>query len=193
MTAESSGGATASSCPAVQRFTELLQEGPTEFDIAILSGEANENLEDAFVLQDGSFLGVNALDLPRLARDVRQDYWKSRKENSTLENVTKCLLLLCPDHATAWADRRRHLQRLNFTEQQVALREELAFLNLLMTKHTKSYVADVSLLSWMCVVSTYCSLSVFAARHRGLIESGYWSNCRCKEKSRLLTSRFERN
>lgn len=125
--------------PAVVRFLELLQEKPTEFDIAILSDKASENLQDAFVLQDGA-LGVNALDLPYLARDFRQDYWKCRKsdgsEDLLLWNVTKCLLLLCPDHATAWADRRRYLLLLNNCRE--TLEEELTFVNLLMTKHTKA-------------------------------------------------------
>ena len=122
-------------CPAVQRFIELLEGKPREFDIAILNDKESDNLEDAFLLQDGCFLGVNALDLPRLARNVRRDYWQCRKSQDDVWNVTKCLLLLCPDHATAWADRRRHLLRNN---DRHALRDELAFSNLLMTKHTKA-------------------------------------------------------
>jgi hypothetical protein len=123
-----------SSCPAVQRFTQSLQENPNEFDIAILSDQANEEdyPDKSMVLQNGA-LGVNALDLPRLASDVRHDYWQCRRANTNLESITKCLLLLCPDHATAWADRRRHLLR-----NQGDMHQELSFLNLLMTKHTKA-------------------------------------------------------
>jgi hypothetical protein len=123
-----------SSCLAVQRFTHLLQENPNEFDIAILSDRANEEDYPAksIVLQKGS-LGVNALDLPRLSSDVRHDYWQCRRADTYLESTTKCLLLLCPDHATAWADRRRHLLR-NLGDMD----QELSFLNLLMTKHTKA-------------------------------------------------------
>ena len=129
-------------CPAVRRFIELLEESPTEFDIAILSEKPNDNLQDAFVLQDATFLGVNALDLPCLACNIRRDYWKCRNSSTAsgdLESVTKCLLLLCPDHATAWADRRRYLLRLmNDEERQEALCDELVFVNLLMTRHTKA-------------------------------------------------------
>lgn len=135
------GSSSFTPCPAVRRFIELLEESPTEFDIAILSEKPNDNLHDAFVLQEATFLGVNALDLPCLARNVRRDYWNCRNSSAASEvlvNVTKCLLLLCPDHATAWADRRRHLQRLNDEVQQKALYKELAFVNLLMTKHTKA-------------------------------------------------------
>jgi hypothetical protein len=122
-----------SSCPAVQRFMKLLQEEPYEFDIAILSDQANdEDYPDTAILLLNGSLGVNALDLPRLASDVRRDYWQYRGEHY-LESSTKCLLLLCPDHATAWADRRRYLLRT-----QGNLQEELSFLNLLMTKHTKA-------------------------------------------------------
>ena len=75
----------------------------------LLSDTASEHLVVALVLQNDVILGVNALDVPRLARNVRQDYKASRVTNKIL--VTKCLLLLlCPDHATAWADRGRHLQ-----------------------------------------------------------------------------------
>jgi hypothetical protein len=123
-----------SSCPAVQRFTQLLKENPNEFDIAILSDEANEEdyPDKCMVLQNGS-LGVNALDLPRLSCDVRHDYWQCRRANTCLDSSTKCLLLLCPDHATGWADRRRRLLR-----NLVDMHQELSFLNLLMTKHTKA-------------------------------------------------------
>lgn len=144
---ENSSDTTVSPCPVVQRFMELLDQRPTEFDIAILSEKESENVQDAIVLQSDTFLGVNALNLPYLARDVRHDYWECRKKKETLENVTKCLLLLCPDHATAWADRRRHLLRLlddttSSKQRQEALRDELDFLNLLMTKHTKAYVLN---------------------------------------------------
>lgn len=137
ITTAESNDAAVSLCPAVQRFTGLLEEKPTDFDIAILSDKESETLEDAFVLLDGA-LGVNALDLPLLARDVREDYWACRNcDHDALWKVTKCLLLLCPDHATAWADRRRYLLRMN-KRQQEALHKELAFSNLLMTKHTKA-------------------------------------------------------
>jgi hypothetical protein len=61
-----------------------------------------------------------------------------------------CLLLVNPDHATAWADRRRcllqiakHRQQLMEDEDRslssVALwKKELAFVNLLMTQHSKA-------------------------------------------------------
>ena len=124
-------------CPAVQRLSQLLEQEPTELDIAILSdGENDDYPNTALVLQDESFLGVNALDVPRLARDVRRDYWQCRRSsNQNLTVATQCLLLLCPDHATAWADRRRYLLRCQDT---ASLQKEISFLNLLMTKHTKA-------------------------------------------------------
>jgi hypothetical protein len=55
-------------CSQAQRPEIKLKETPNEFDIAILSDEANEEdyPDTSMVLWNGSS-GVNALDLPRLS------------------------------------------------------------------------------------------------------------------------------
>jgi hypothetical protein len=84
MAGESSSVNSVSLCPAVQRFIELLEKRPLEFDVTILSDTASEHLVDTLVLQNDVILGVNALDVPRLARNVRQDYKASRDTNKIL-------------------------------------------------------------------------------------------------------------
>eukprot|EP00534_Pseudo-nitzschia_fraudulenta_P001440 CAMPEP_0201127132 /NCGR_PEP_ID=MMETSP0850-20130426/28909_1 /ASSEMBLY_ACC=CAM_ASM_000622 /TAXON_ID=183588 /ORGANISM="Pseudo-nitzschia fraudulenta, Strain WWA7" /LENGTH=523 /DNA_ID=CAMNT_0047395859 /DNA_START=103 /DNA_END=1671 /DNA_ORIENTATION=- len=69
-------------------------------------------------------LGLEARNLPMIARVLRKAYRRARQlaqnvaptsissaEKEALFRVTSCLLLLQPDHATAWADRRRWLSR----------------------------------------------------------------------------------
>lgn len=68
-----------------------------------------------------------------------------------LRTVTSCLLLVNPDHSTAWADRRRAVHGLlegsEATEAEAEVRrgdnarwwhQELDFLDLLMTQHSKA-------------------------------------------------------
>ncbi len=68
-----------------------------------------------------------------------------------LWDATTCLVLLCPDHATAWSDRKRillHRQRQSKSSQSSQRRgggpiielwqEEIQFLNLLFTQHSKA-------------------------------------------------------
>ena len=197
---------------------------PTDLNITILftdecNDDGNNNPSQlssypyqAFV-KDGPHLGINATDLPYLARDFKKDYFSLRPwmsmmmmsssfldrhppssedqkvsppppppteqsteqptatateptisiSTSTLGNrimdATTCLLLLCPDHPTAWADRRRlilHRQREeemngntdrnddddnnddNIHSAHSLLQMELQFLNLLFTQHSKA-------------------------------------------------------
>jgi Protein prenyltransferase alpha subunit repeat len=150
----------------VDRLSELLDTNPTDFDITILPPRTTTQAEegdDPWILQEGH-LGINATDLAWLARDFRHAYRmacrrqknnnKDDKDNDKddlmLLKVTRCLLLLCPDHATAWADRKRALLKLqeNHPQQsssqqqqqqhQQKWNKELQFLNLLMTRHTKA-------------------------------------------------------
>ena len=132
---------------AMDQLTRLLREEPrpSEYDIAILRSTKEG---DPFVKIE-HHLGLHAGDLPWLARDFRQAYREIRPIKGDSEHVlkvTSCLLLVCPDHATAWADRKRALLSIssssNRKEQEHCYiqiwKQELEFLNLLMTKHTKA-------------------------------------------------------
>jgi len=74
-----------------------------------------------------------------------------------LWQVTKCLLLLCPDHATAWSDRKRIIFRMQGRKNKGSMatenveksnvsdmdeldlwQREIQFLNLLFTQHSKA-------------------------------------------------------
>jgi hypothetical protein len=150
-TTSSSNSSSNSSVDAIDQLTKLLNEDPkpTEYDIAILRSTPKG---DAFVKSE-NHLGLHAGDLPWIARDFRRAYREMRVEflleprtcQYRLLNVTRCLLLVSPDHATAWADRKRALLSLNTTsgEEELIGKDsvwtgELEFLNLLMTKHTKA-------------------------------------------------------
>jgi hypothetical protein len=136
--------------PVVTKLSGYLQEGPIHFEITILPNNINNEdkqltLEESIVLIDGQHLGLDARSLPWMTRDIRQAYWQCRRaqENSSsrdgdlLLTVTSCLLLVNPDHATAWADRRRCLLLFG-NDGKHSWPSELAFLNLLMTQHSKA-------------------------------------------------------
>jgi hypothetical protein len=145
----------------VENLSGFLHEGPTDFEITILpTSTTNESerltIDESIVLIDGKHLGLDARSLPWVTWEIRQDYRKCRKQqqcgddNDTdtdateflllLLTVTSCLLLVNPDHATAWADRRRCLLSLlrNDDDDDDYWRHELTFLNLLMTQHSKA-------------------------------------------------------
>ena len=129
-------------------------------------------------LKDGIHFGIHAPHIPRMAREFRTEYHALRRTSSGgVSNVTTtkhhddqdgsslledttcrksirfqeaitCLLLLCPDHATAWAD-RRHLLRKAYEKQETAkdggqeqrgvwFQEEIQFLDFLFTQHSKA-------------------------------------------------------
>lgn len=130
----------------VEQLVRLLTEEPlpSEYDIAILRSTKEG---DPFLKRDGH-LGLHAGDLPWLARNFHLEYRNVRSKmlvdernshsQQIIMNVTSCLLLVCPDHATAWADRRRALLH-NAEENSVnQWKRELKYLDLLMTKHTKA-------------------------------------------------------
>jgi hypothetical protein len=140
--------------PVVNKLHELVLIGPTHFEITILPlSKANDesttelSLEDSLIVVQDKFLGMDARSLPWITRAVRKDY-RRVKENlassdytapssllihKQLLKITTCLMLVNPDHSTAWADRRRCLIQLsndwNF---------ELDFVNLLMSQHSKA-------------------------------------------------------
>eukprot|EP00934_Nitzschia_sp_Nitz4_P006357 Nitzschia sp. Nitz4//scaffold4_size323378//282401//283706//NITZ4_000708-RA/size323378-snap-gene-0.477-mRNA-1//-1//CDS//3329553543//6347//frame0 len=149
----------------VAQLGNLIEQRPTTFEITILptvavspieeSHNGNDNtvkstkkkisnqelsLQDSLILMDGH-LGLDARSLPWMTRDIRKEYkrLKSQPNRFDLLSVTSCLLLVNPDHATAWADRRRCLlhkiEERNNTDGWI---NELSFLNLLMTQHSKA-------------------------------------------------------
>lgn len=111
-------------------------------------------------------LGIDARNLPWMTREIRRVYKSHRKANlvpflstgsnadtnryipenvwKTMLDITSCLLLVNPDHATVWADRRRCLlQQEKMALQQTASRlscwkDELDFVSFLMTQHSKA-------------------------------------------------------
>ena len=167
--------------PSVTALVKLMKQEPlpTELDIAVLlhmndndndndndNAEQQENemtrtrLHNAFVKVD-THLGINAADLPLLAREFRAHYNTLRclrnKCNDDgdvvslidilhldMMDATMCLLCVCPDHSTAWADRCRSILFLTSDEARreqeekkgAMFSEELQFLNLLFTRHS---------------------------------------------------------
>ena len=148
------------SSAVVDRLSSLLSQGPTHFEITILPGtNSSENdskgqilsLNESLVLVDGQYLGLDARSLPSMTREIRQQYKRlklglernqSGDETTTLFfNTLSCLLLVNPDHATAWADRRRSLlqsaEKLG-QDPNSLWTNELDFVNILMTQHSKA-------------------------------------------------------
>lgn len=133
----------------VNKLCSLLEQRPTTFEITILSAPvegdsegskaAKKNilsLDESLIIVEGAHLGLDARSLPWMTQEIRQEYKRLRKEETeNLLAVTSCLLLVNPDHSTAWADRRRSLlPRDNIETWQ----QELEYLNLLMTQHSKA-------------------------------------------------------
>jgi hypothetical protein len=107
------------------------------------------------IVQHERHLGLDARALPWMTREIKQEYKALRKRftsgskaSETKEqsssrqmmmlDATACLLLVNPDHATAWADRRRSLLHLETSLNSFCWTKELAFVNLLMTQHSKA-------------------------------------------------------
>lgn len=123
------------------------------------------NLTNNFLKAD-IHLGINATKLPRLARDFRKDYASLRSIfvqsqqhmptggtqdlfslNQRLIDSTTCLLMLCPDHATAWSDRKRGLLLSKswsdidddlIKDSQSVWNKEISFLDMLFSQHSKA-------------------------------------------------------
>jgi hypothetical protein len=140
------------------------QPNPIQLEITILPDRTykdnnhddnNDDDSDYYFLKDGIHLGIHAPNLPTLARIFRKDYYSLRKsllpfilrndhENDEIQRLweaTSGLLLLCPDHATAWSDRKRML--IFFTKRKdmgnhSLWKEEIEYLNLLFSQHSKA-------------------------------------------------------
>lgn len=134
-----------------------------------LSTEQRSLLESCVVLmhEPGSsgkpvgHLGLEAQHLPQIARILRKTYRQVKKkyqtasdpsqtETEALFHVTSCLLLIQPDHATAWADRRRCLLFLQNCETDMAKSFGSSFAgdNMNEDAHHEDEDEDVSLALW---------------------------------------------
>mmetsp|Transcript_41126 Transcript_41126/g.99097 ORF Transcript_41126/g.99097 Transcript_41126/m.99097 type:complete len:161 (+) Transcript_41126:35-517(+) len=118
------------------------------------------SLEESLVLMEGQFLGMDARSLPWMTRVIRKDYKTLKKTllsaaaannadettsasagnttdihalHSQILMATNALMLVNPDHSTAWGDRRRALIATSGDWVR-----EMQFLNLLMTQHSKA-------------------------------------------------------
>jgi hypothetical protein len=148
---------TGSQSPVVQRLVGLLKQEPTDFEITILYSDLPKrkpasiedvDLEQSILLAEGH-LGLDARAFPFLVREIRKDYEQCKQGKETnhhelMVDITACLLLVNPDHATGWADRRRSLLRLSSDNKSskdgpfCCWRREHSYLNLLMTQHSKA-------------------------------------------------------
>ncbi len=155
--------------PLTQLITLLINEepNPTQLEITILpdriykdndhddNNDKNDHDDsDYYFLKDGIHLGIHAPNLPTLARIFRKEYYSLRKSLlpfilrkdrgndeiiQKLWEATSGLLLLCPDHATAWSDRKRILLFFNGKNDNDSLwKQEIEYLNLLCSQHSKA-------------------------------------------------------
>mmetsp|Transcript_13392 Transcript_13392/g.20102 ORF Transcript_13392/g.20102 Transcript_13392/m.20102 type:complete len:462 (+) Transcript_13392:54-1439(+) len=132
---------------------------PKELEVTILPFDEEDDAETSSFMKEGVHLGIHAPNVPKLVREFRQVYYSSRNaafesidgENQNvvdkLMDCISCLLLLCPDHATAWADRRRVLlkrescrtkQGDEFPARVLFWKAELGYMNMLFTQHSKA-------------------------------------------------------
>ena len=145
---------------SVMALSSLLRQEPLpkELEVTILPFPDDDD-EKSF-MKDGIHLGIHAPHVPKLAREFRKLYYSLRhlaiglpsessdqKDESHLLDCISCLLLLCPDHATAWADRKRLLQSCwrrqievmsNLDSQMTFWKDELRYMNMLFTQHSKA-------------------------------------------------------
>jgi hypothetical protein len=162
-----------SSSSLVDAFVGLLNTPPrpTDLDIAVL--EDRDLLNNNYFVKIDTHIGINALHLPFLACQFRAQYTKLKQKSVTVQmdmvemmDATTSLLCVCPDNATAWADRSRAIvfcmaknnqndffstttfpssdtseASMNFTS---IFHDELQFLNLLFTRHSSKYVLKLS-------------------------------------------------
>lgn len=105
-------------------------------------------------LKEDIYLGIHFPCIPQLSRDFRSLYKRLKNDKVDMEQthfrnqmmkVLTCLLLVCPDHATAWSDRRRVILRtliqVNHTDDEEKIKileEEMDYLDLLFTHHSKA-------------------------------------------------------
>lgn len=107
-------------------------------------------------LKEDIYIGIHFPRLPYLSRNFRTLYQSIKPKvvvaeydqdlHDQLMNVLTCLLLVCPDHAPAWCDRRRlvlktidrDIDKSSHIQKGEILEKELAFLDLLFTQHSKA-------------------------------------------------------
>ena len=144
---------------------EQLLQFPTSLDFAQIPLPLTKTPQNVFFVEEDT-LGIDIFMLPTLARAFRASHEKVRtaplnptdSENasyfSTLYKATTALLLLCPDNYTAWNDRKLVVSYLlnpsnkssqdakndgqQSYKQNVVLKNELDFMNLLFTKFAKA-------------------------------------------------------
>lgn len=153
---------------ALETLSDLLSQDPVpkELEITILPFDDDNDTADASsFMKEGIHLGIHAPHVGKLAKEFREIYYDCRTrfissddgdtqispcsyQKHFMESVS-CLLLLCPDHATAFADRRRllmlHQQQIVHTDTDIAPAEsyirfwesEIGFMNMLFTQHSK--------------------------------------------------------
>jgi hypothetical protein len=124
---------------------------PKQLELTILPLED----DNTPFLKEDIYLGIHFPCLPKLSRDFRSIYKSLKYElvdtsgsehfGDQMMKVLTCLLLVCPDHATAWADRRRcilrklnQVQQMDDEETLKVLEKELDYLDLLFTQHSKA-------------------------------------------------------
>jgi len=138
----------------ITELCNLLQgQFPSQLEITILPdrSEEDDNDENYLYLKDGIHLGIHAPNIPYLAKAFRNEYYTLRSllNNKTIDenhlswlekrlwDAITCLLLICPDHATAWSDRKRLLISDELGNCN-AFYSEIIFLNLLFSQHSKA-------------------------------------------------------
>lgn len=143
----------------VSELAGLLKDTPIpkELEVTILPCENDEDVNTSSFMKEGVHLGIHAPNVPKLARAFRKIYYSLRNvafdsidsKNDSMDNLMdciSCLLLLCPDHATAWADRRRCLlKRVSALEKKSVTAcmlifwiAELGYITMLFTQHSKA-------------------------------------------------------
>jgi len=154
----------------------LLKENPRprELEITALPIDETEKKTNTFIKVD-VHLGINARDVPRLAKDYREDYYALRQQFACIQqdvmvkeeinafcerfmSSISCLLMLCADHASSWSDRRRiilfskigSVPNDDLTDRPESIwKEEIEFLDFLFTRHSKATNAW-SYRKWIC-------------------------------------------
>jgi protein prenyltransferase alpha subunit repeat containing protein 1 len=149
----------------INHITDLLNESPIDLEITVLTTSAGEedddeeesistpfHLKESIVLVE-QHLGIDFNCLGYITNKIKKQYYRNRKQHSShLFDITSCLLLINPDHTTCYNDRRRCLlkmitekQRQSQQQQQqeedpliITLVQEIQYMNLLMTQHTKA-------------------------------------------------------
>ena len=173
----------------ILELAELLKSEPLpkELEVTILPFDEEDDAETSSFMKEGVHLGIHAPNVPKLAREFRQVYYSLR--NAAFESIDgeyqnvvdnlmdciSCLLLLCPDHATAWADRRRVLlkresgrtkQGDTFPARVLFWKVELGYMNMLFTQHSKAPNAWGHR-RWVCrQILTLLSLENFSSQER---------------------------